>query len=238
MSRQTLSEAEQFYQEILSLLLKAKIPFLLGGTYALSHYTDLQRETKDLDIFCKAGDFQRILALLQEKGYKTELTDARWLAKVKKNGHLVDFISGTARNLWVVDDTWFTKAKTISFLNLQIKVIPPEEFLWSKIFFQDRYKYYGSDINYLIVKQGKTFDWKLILTRMEAQWEILLMTLISFRYVFPSEREIIPKWLMKELLSRVEHQFTIPTPKDKVCRGSTLSQVDYQIAIQEWGFHG
>ncbi len=237
MTRTPLTETEEFYKEVLGILLKSKIPFMIGGTYAIREYTGIKRETKDLDIFCKAGDYQRILNLFREQGFKTELTDARWVAKILKKKKLVDLIFGAAHGLWVVDDTWFEKAPTITFFQQKVKLIPPEELFWCKALVLDRTKYDGADINHLILKKGKELDWKKILTRMEAYWEILLTHVLNFRFVYPSERELIPKWLIEELINRVEHQLSAPTPKEKVCRGTSISRTQYIIDVEEWGFY-
>ena len=53
--------AEKFYAESLRELARTDIPFLVAGTFAVSAYTGVSRPTKDLDIFCKAGDYPRIL---------------------------------------------------------------------------------------------------------------------------------------------------------------------------------
>src|ERR671932_224429 len=55
-------EAETFYAEVLRELAGLALPFLLSGTYAVAAYTGISRPTKDLDIFCKAGDLPRILS--------------------------------------------------------------------------------------------------------------------------------------------------------------------------------
>ena len=73
--------AHEFYKDVLTLLSESKCDFLVGGGFALRLYTDLMRDTKDLDIFCKSGDCPRILKQFTDNGYETELTDARWLAK-------------------------------------------------------------------------------------------------------------------------------------------------------------
>src|SRR5690349_11795360 len=75
-------EAEAFYAESLKLLKESGIPFLLSGTYAVTAYTGIVRPTKDLDVFCKAGDYPRILAFFQERGYRIDVEDERWIAKV------------------------------------------------------------------------------------------------------------------------------------------------------------
>jgi len=54
--------AESFYAEAIRELVASGIPFLLAGTYAVCAYTEISRQTKDLDVFCKAGDYPRILA--------------------------------------------------------------------------------------------------------------------------------------------------------------------------------
>ena len=48
--------AEAFYADAVCELSKLGLPFLLGGTYALSAYTGITRATKDLDILCKPSD--------------------------------------------------------------------------------------------------------------------------------------------------------------------------------------
>src|SRR5438094_10435947 len=73
---------------------------------------------------------------------------------------------------------------------------------------------------------------------MEQYWEVLLAYLLNFRFIYPSEREKIPSWLMLELLSRLKHQFELPTPKMKVCRGRMFSVADYTVDVTVLGFAG
>ena len=47
----------------------ASIPVLVAGTFAVNCYTGINRATKDLDIFCKAGDFPRILLHFKDQGF-------------------------------------------------------------------------------------------------------------------------------------------------------------------------
>jgi hypothetical protein len=53
--------AEAFYSEVLQLMAKSEIPFLVSGTYALASYTGIDRPTKDVDVFAKAGDALKML---------------------------------------------------------------------------------------------------------------------------------------------------------------------------------
>ena len=89
-------QAEAFYAEALHELSSLGLPFLLAGTYAVSAYTGITRPTKDLDIFCKAGDYPRILGHFQSRGYAVEIEDARWLAKVRTGEYFFDLIFASA----------------------------------------------------------------------------------------------------------------------------------------------
>jgi hypothetical protein len=80
-------------------------------------------------------------------------------------------------------------------------------------------------------------DWKRLLGYMDQYWEVLLGHILSFRFIYPSEREIIPRWLLDELLGRLNNQLSLPTPKEKVCRGRLLSPKDYVMDIKELGFN-
>ena len=71
--------AEAFYSEVLQLMAKSEIPFLVSGTYALASYTGIDRPTKDVDVFAKAGDALKMLHYFKEHGFDVEIVDERWL---------------------------------------------------------------------------------------------------------------------------------------------------------------
>ncbi len=49
----------RFYVNALAVLAEANVPYLLGGAYALAHYTGIVRHTKDLDLFVRPADAPR-----------------------------------------------------------------------------------------------------------------------------------------------------------------------------------
>jgi hypothetical protein len=71
------TEAGAFYAECLDLLVASGIPFLLGGSFAVSTYTGLRARTKDLDVFCKPGDCPRILTYFRARDFAIEVEDER-----------------------------------------------------------------------------------------------------------------------------------------------------------------
>src|SRR2546425_6688159 len=68
------TDAHSFYLCALHSLRHAKIDFLVGGAYALERYTGISRDTKDLDVFVRPEDCERVLAAFAESGFDTELT--------------------------------------------------------------------------------------------------------------------------------------------------------------------
>ena len=229
-------EAEAFYAESLRRLTESGIPFLLAGTYAICAYTGITRPTKDLDIFCKAGDYPRILGLFRELGYDIEVEDERWIGKVRKGAHFFDVIFASSNGTMPVNDQWFADAREIEVFGSTVQIVSPTELIWSKVFIQLRHRYDGPDVAHVILKQHDQVDWKRLLFHMEQYWEVLLMHLLNFRFIYPSERDCVPRWLLDELLERLRSQLELPPPQMKVCRGRMFSRIDYLIDVQEWGF--
>ncbi|QCR23124.1 nucleotidyltransferase [Pontibacter sp. SGAir0037] len=230
------AKAHKFYKSALTLLLKAEIPFLVGGGFALKLYTGIERDTKDLDIFCKSGDCPSILKLLSDKGYDTELVDARWLAKARKEEHFVDFIFSNPSNQIPVDDGWYERAAESELFDLKLKFISPEDLIRCKIYVQNRERYDGSDINHTLLKYGDKLDWKLIWSSLEQHWQLLMAQLLSFQFVYPSERDIIPRWLFDELMKRARETYDMPPPTEKICRGPLIDQTQYGTDVTDWEY--
>jgi hypothetical protein len=47
---------------------------------------------------------------------------------------------------------------------------------------------------------------------------------------------MVPKWLMKELLTRLNEQLNHPAPRDKITRGHLLSRSQYEVDAEEFGY--
>jgi len=229
-------ESQAFYAECLRLLHQSEIPFLLAGTYAFSAHTGLERASKDLDIFCKAGDYPAILIRFQQRGYETEIEDERWIAKIRRDPWYADLIFASAGGTAPVTESWFEEVCTAELFGIEARVLPPTELIWSKMFVQDRCRYDGADVAHVMLRQSELIDWQRLLAYAVQYWEVLLAHIINFRFIYPSERNRIPGWLLEELLTRLHQQTELPGPRTRVCRGRHFSRADYLVDITEWGF--
>lgn len=229
--------AQAFYREALDVLDECGVQYMLGGGFAMFHYTGIYRDTKDLDIFCRSGDYPKIIKYFSSKGYRTELTDIRWLAKIFKDDYFIDIIFDTVNNICTVDDTWFENAGKGEFLKKQVLFLPAEELIWCKIYVQNRERFDGADVNHIMLKTGKNLDWKRILSRFEQHWHLLLAQLLTFQFVYPTDyAEVIPRWLFDELIRRAQEQYDLPSSVAKICRGPIIDQTQYHVDIMEWNY--
>ncbi|HEX7073919.1 MAG TPA: hypothetical protein VF226_07755 [Hyphomicrobiaceae bacterium] len=232
----TVAGAEAFYRDTLNELLRSGVPFLVAGGFALAAYTGITRETKDLDVFCKAGDYPRVLAHFKRCGYAISVEDELWIGKVCRGVHYLDVIFAAPSGSAPVTDEWISNARQAEVLGVLAPIIGPTELVWSKCFIQQHDRFDGADVAHLILKAHEDIDWHRLLSRMEAHWEVLLSHLIMFRWIYPSERDAVPAWLMHELLDRLRVQLEMPPSKRRVCRGGLLARSDYSIDVKEWGF--
>jgi hypothetical protein len=229
-------EAIGFYVESLGLLKESGIPFLLSGTYALSCFTGISRPTKDLDVFCKPSDAPKILAFFQDRGFHIEMEDERWIGKVWRGEHFFDVIFNISSASIPITDEWFEVAYEAEVYGTSVRVTPPTQFILSKLFLQTRYRYDAADIVHTILVKHDEIDWKWLLSNMELYWEVLLINVLNFRFVYPTERELIPRWLYEELLERLKAQDQMPPASIKICRGRLISPTDYVVDVTDWGF--
>jgi hypothetical protein len=148
----------------------------------------------------------------------------------------VDIITNMPTVTTHVTDEWFVNAPETELFGATVSLVPPTQFIWSKIFVQDHHRYDMADVAHMILKCHEAIDWKQLLSHMELYWEVLLMALLNFRFVYPSERNVIPKWIMDELLERLRDQSDVKGPGKKVCRGRIFSPRDYSMDVEQWGF--
>jgi hypothetical protein len=231
-------QAEQFYDILLGVLVKQKLPFMIGGTFAFNEYTGLTRETGDIDIKIPYEDHPTVLKTLTESGYKPELVDIgnNWLAKVyDEKGFYTDLIFAERNGLYKVEHSWLDRAKRGTIIGHEVLLEPIEEMIRSKCYVQNRHRDDSGDVVHLILRQGKNVNWEELLIKMKPHWELLMVHVLFFLFVYPSEREAVPTWVIERLVVTLEDRISHPPTKEKITRGLLLS-ADYQVGVSQWGF--
>jgi len=228
-----LDQVRPFYRRALQSLHEARIPFLIGGAYALGVHTGIHRETKDLDIFTVPRCAPDILKLFSDLGYSSRLVARHWLGKVTWEDAVIDIIFGFRNGVGQLDDGWFPLAREAMLFETPVRILAAEEMIWSKAFVMERERYDGADIVHLMRGRAAELDWKRLLQRFGSYWPLLLHFVVLFGFVYPGERSDIPEWVVRELTERWQHQE--PTPASVVCQGTLLSHLQYVHDVQAFG---
>jgi hypothetical protein len=164
------------------------------------------------------------------------MEDERWIGKVWQGENFFDVIFNISSASIPITDEWFQEVYEAEVYGTTVRVTPPTQFILSKLFLQTRYRYDAADIVHTILIKHAEIDWHWLLSSMELYWEVLLINILNFRFVYPTERDLIPRWIYVELLERLKAQDDMPPATVKICRGRLISPTDYVIDVSEWGF--
>jgi hypothetical protein len=213
-----------------------EIDFLVGGAYAFVQYTGIGRNTKDLDLFIRRRDWDRVTRALADEGITTELSFPHWLGKAfggRQREFFVDIIFSGGNGVAEVDDEWFANALRDESLGFPVLLQPIEEMIWSKAFLMERERFDGADVLHLIRARQKEIDWPRLLARFGEHWRVLLAHLVLFQYVYPNDPP--PQPYVDQLLDRARNE---PPPDERIrlCRGTLLSREQYRVDIERWNY--
>jgi hypothetical protein len=228
--------SRNFYRAALGKLDENHLPYLVGGAYAFARYTGIERHTKDFDIFIRREDWQRAKEILESNGYKTDLTFPHWLGKAFEGDDFIDLIFSAGNGVAVVDEVWFEKAVDGVVLDMNVKLIPAEEMIWSKGLIMERERFDGADVAHVIHAVGPKLDWRRLIDRYAEHWRALFAHVVLFGYIYPSDRSNVPAWVVSELTQRLMDETNGPDAAEKVCYGTVISRQQYLRDINHWGY--
>jgi hypothetical protein len=235
--QEILSEASiRFYRQALAILKEAEVPTLVGGAYAYARYTGIERHTKDFDVFIRREDFDRAAAAFQKAGYTSELTFPHWLGKAFCNDDFVDLIFSAGNGVAAVDDRWFEHAVRDEVFGIEVDLIPAEEMIWSKGLIMERERFDGADVAHVIRAVGDRLDWTRLLERYGVYWRALYAHIVMFGFIYPSDRDKVPAWVMDELAKRMHEETHAGAADARVCYGTIISRQQYLKDIGDWGY--
>src|SRR4051794_36193344 len=216
--------SRRFYIDSMTLMRDGGVPFLVGGAYAFARYTGIERHTKDFDVFIRREDFDRACKLFEAAGYRTELTFGHWIGKAWSGEDFVDLIFSAGNGVAVVDELWFKNAVSGRVFDMDVKLIPAEEMIWSKGLIMERERFDGADVAHVIQAVGGRLDWRRLLDRYGRHWRALFAHVILFGFIFPSDRAKVPQWVIEELSEKLAKETKRGDLPDKICYGTIVSR--------------
>jgi hypothetical protein len=63
---------------------------------------------------------------------------------------------------------------------------------------------------------------------------VLFTHLVLFGYIYPTERHLIPNWVLTQLTEKF--QAGVSPASARICRGTYLSRAQYLPDITDWGY--
>lgn len=197
------------YSCVLDKLTDADIRFALGGGLAVGVYTGRLRNTKDLDIYVVPEDRDRVVEIMTSCGladyFDKKPYDRKWIYRGNRDDVIFDAIFAMANQRTVVDREWLDRGPIISMFDRNVRVIPAEELIWSKLYVVQRDRCDWPDILNLVYATGAHLDWQHLMARVAEDAPLLKGLLSMFSWVSPERAGSIPK--------RVWDMLGLPVPK-------------------------
>jgi hypothetical protein len=229
-------EERDIYRRALAAVNAAGTPYVVAGAYAIYEHTGIYRKTKDLDLFFEPSAIVPAARALRDAGFVTRLEDPHWLAKATIGEHFIDLIFGMGNGVAQIDEGWVKFSRPGILAATPVRIAPPEELIWHRLFIGERHRHDMSDVVHLILCRGDTLDWERLVGRVAEHWPLLLAQLLMFNYVYPGYRSNVPQWVMDTLLERAQTDTGANVDDLDYTRGPLISRFSFMIDVREWGF--
>ncbi len=196
MARDSSPGGRELIQRVIRGALEAGVPFAIGGFHALAAYTGQKRKSKDLDLYVLPADRKRMIAVMTAAGlsdyYGIRPYDRRWIYRSYLDGTIIDAIWAMANYRTEVDRTWLETGREIRFANRRLRVLPPEESLWTRLYVLQRDRCDWPDILNLLATAGPDLDWERLAGRLGEDVPLLAAALGIFAWLDPMRAARLP----------------------------------------------
>ena len=180
------------YRRVLKEAVASGIPFAVGGAIALGAYTGKFRDTKDVDLYVVPEDRQRMIELTERLGlkdyYDTVPYDREWIYRATDGRVIVDVIWAMANKRAIVDQDWLKRGNEVMAGDVRVRVLPPEELVWSKLYVMQRERCDWPDILNVMYAAGARMDWEHLMQRVGDDAPLLKGVLSVFTWLCPDAK--------------------------------------------------
>ena len=190
------------YGQLLEAASKTGIRLAIGGGLASSAYSGYVRNTKDMDLYVVEPDQKKLIKLMAEQGfseYNAVDYDPTWSYRGSRRGFVVDLLWKMLNGRGSVDEVWTSQGWELTVRGVTLRLIPPEELVWSKLYILRRERVDWPDILNIIYAQGPVMDWHRLLERIGEDIAVLTSIMSLFCWMCPGRRADLPEWIWKNL---------------------------------------
>ena len=189
-------EEWRVYERVAHEARSAGVRFAFGGAFATAVYTGELRNTKDFDFYIEALDLEAMKKATERAGLMDHFErlpyDRSWIYRASTGDVLVDVIWAMANQRAVVDSLWLSHGPLVDIRGEQMRAIPIEELIWSKLYVLQRDRTDWGDVLNLVAAQTNSIDWDRLLDRLGVDVPLLTSVLIIFAWLDPNRARMIP----------------------------------------------
>ncbi len=193
----------QVYQRVIREARKAGVRFAFGGAFATAVFTGELRNTKDFDLYILPEDRDAMKEATSLAGLTDHFDrlpyDRSWIYRASEGDVLVDAIWAMANQRAYVDQTWLTRGPLVGIRDEQVRAIPIEELIWSKLYVLQRERTDWGDVINLISAQTDSIDWDRLLDRLSTDAPLLTAVLAVTAWLDPGRAHTIPQSVWNRL---------------------------------------
>src|SRR5690606_3285918 len=99
----------QVFDRALTAIEESRVPFSVGGYFAMHFYAGVLRSVKDFDVHVVPSDVDRVLTALVRAGFTTRMRHPEWLAQAYLKDCQVDVVFGMGNWIAAVDEDWIRR---------------------------------------------------------------------------------------------------------------------------------
>jgi hypothetical protein len=179
------------------------LPFVMGGGFAFSAYSEHCRSTRDIDLFVRPEDREAFVEALADAGFEDYFDqkgyDRSWIYRGHRDGAIIDIIWQMANHRAYVDDKWLIGGRSVCIHGMALKVLPLEELFWAKLYVMQRDRCDWPDLLNLLYSVSHEIDWDRLLDRVGEDCELVGSVAALFRWMCPEKAGNIPDWVYLRL---------------------------------------
>jgi hypothetical protein len=191
------------YQPLLRAALADGPRFAIGGGLAYSLYARRWRNTKDIDLFVLPKNRAAMIGVFTLAGfsdyYDQHPYDREWIYRGYRDGVIVDVIWQMANYRTPVGESWLTRGPEVEVHGLGVRLLPPEELLWTKLYVLQRERSDWPDLLNLLFTVGPELDWEHLLGELGEDAPVLGGLLNLFGWLCPGRARELPPWLWRRV---------------------------------------
>lgn len=194
------------YREVMVQARSLGARFAFGGAFATAAYVGALRNTKDFDFYVLPGERELMEEATRRAGledyHDRRSYDRSWIYRASRGDIIVDTIWTMANHRADVDEEWLTRGPLVQIRGEQLRAIPVEELIWTKLYIIQRDRCDWGDVFNLLEARAESMDWDHLLRRMGVDGPLLTGALSVFAWLSPLRAATIPRDIWTRLRLR------------------------------------